>query len=253
MPKLELEIDDKGEFVGNLPPEVDTILKRVEAEHYKIGVGKGYQQAAQEAKQQIEDSVKYELAKKDAMAPLEKERISRIEADNAELTTKLTDTMRENDRLLKSREESHARELLDRADRLKRRDTRIMDLTKSQIRSEALSAGAREESLDELQLVLGHYIGFNDEMEPFVKNLDGTPQLLHGKPVPLTTFVKQYLENHAHHRKPAPGRGGDARRGASFSGGAPASLDAAKTRLEHDRSPDAINELFLAGRKTATQ
>jgi hypothetical protein len=251
MPKLEIEIDDKGDFVGAPPAEVEAILKRIEAEHYKIGVGKGYQQAATEAKAQIEEGIKYELAKKDAMAPLEKERVSRLESDHAEMTTKLAETMRESDRLLKSREEAHARELIDRAERLKRRDLRIVDLTKSQVRAEAINAGARDESLDELELVLNHYIGFDDEMVPFVKNLDGTPQLLHGKQIPITTFVKQYLENHPHHRKPAPGRGGDARRGASLSGGSPANLDAARTRLERDRSPEAINELFLAGRKTA--
>lgn len=252
MPRFDIELDDKGEFVGTAPAEVDAIFKRIEAEHYRIGVGKGYEQAAKEAKQQIDDTVRFELAKKDAMAPLEKERVSKIEADNADLMVKLTESARDHDRLLKNREETHARELLDRADRLTRRDARIRDLTKTQVRQEARVAGARDESLEELEMILTNYIGFDDDMSPFVKNLDGTPQLLHGKAIPLATFVGQYVENHPHHRKPAPGRGGDARRGASLSGGSPASVEAARGRLEHDRSPEAINELFLASRKAST-
>lgn len=254
MPRVEIEIDDKGELLGSAPAELDAIFKRIEAEHHKVGYGKGVEQAAKDAKKQIEDTVALELARKAALDPLEKERVSRIETENASLAAKLADTSRESDRLIKSREESHARETVAAAERLKLREGRIRDLTKQQIRADAKAAGARDESLDELEIILNNYVGFDDDMMPVVKGADGTAMLQHGKPVALSAFVQQYVENHPHHRKPVNGRGGEMRRGASFnSGGGANTLDAARSRIEkdNDRSAGAINDLFNASRKSS--
>lgn len=256
MPRLEIEIDDKGDFVGQTPAELEAILKRIEAEHYKSGYGKGVEQSASKAKQQIEDGIKHEMAKREAMEPLEKERVARVMSENEGLSSKVAEMARESDRLLKSREESHARELIDRTEKIARRDARIKDLTKTSIRTDAQRAGARDESLDELEVILSHYIGFDDEMQPFVKNPDGTAQLQHGKPVAVSAFVQQYVESHPHHRRPANPRGGDPRRGASLShsGSGGTTVDAARNRIEkdNDRSAGAINDLFNATRKAGT-
>jgi len=252
MPRIELELDDKGDVVGDVPAEIAAILKRVETTSHGVGYGKGVEQAAKDAKKQIEDAIALEKARFDALQPLERERVSRMEADNQTLSQRLTEASKEHDRTLKQREEAHARQLVENAEQLKRRNERIQTLTAREIRMEALQAGARDESLDELEVILGRFIGYDDDMLPFVRQADGSPQLQAGKPVPLGSFVKQYLDNHPHHRRAATGRGGDARRGASLSGttGAPATVEAARQRFEGgDRSPSAINDIFEASRK----
>lgn len=252
MPRIELEVDDKGEFVGQLPAEVDAILKRVEASAHGQGYGKGVAKAAEDAKKQIEDNVKAEVARLNALAPLEKEKYSRIDEENTSLKTQVLELAREHDRSLKSREENHARELLDRAEALKKRNARIVDLTKGQLRVEARAAGARDESAEELEVILHTSVGYNDDMEPFVKNPDGSQKLVHGKPQSLAAFVKEYLDTHPHHRKAPAGQGGGARGGATLHGAAhpPASIESARARIDGgDRSLDAINDMFQAGRR----
>lgn len=255
MPRIELDIDDAGEIVGQVPVELEAIHKRMEAAAHGVGYGKGAQQAAADAKKQIEDAIKAETAKLEALAPLEKERMKNLETETKELNARISDTIRENSKAMKAREETHARELLDRADALKKRNARIELLTKAQLRAYALENGARDESLSELEIILSGYVGFNDDMDPFVKDLEGNPITVLGKPQSIVAFVKQYLESHPHHRKPTPGRGGDARRGASLSGagaGGPATVEQARARYEAERSPEAINELFNASRSKAS-
>lgn len=253
MGRLEVELDDKGELVGEVPEALAAIFKRIEVTAHGQGFGKGRQTAAEDAKRQIEENVKAELAKREVMAPLEREKWSRIEEENVGLKTRIAEAMREADRTLKAREEAHARELLERSDSLKRREQRIHELTKSSLRAMAMASGAREESLPELEVILGSNIGFDDDMEPFVLDEQGEPRMLHGKPMPISAYVKEYLETHAHHRKPPASHGSGARGGASyqtFGRESTVSLDAARRRInEGDRSPSAINELFEATRR----
>lgn len=252
MGRFEIEINDAGEFVGDVPESLNAILKRVEAAAHGSGYGKGAQKAAEEAKAQIEANVKAELAKREALAPLEREKWARIEEDNKILNTRLSEAMREADRTLKSREENHAREILQRSEALQARDALVRDVVQEQLEVLALASGARDESLGELKVILNAFIGFDEHMKPYVKGDDGNPRLQHGKPMPLKAFVKDYLETHPHHRKPTPGSGGGARGGATFHGynRDSVSVDAAKRRIDSgDRSPTAINELFEASRR----
>ena len=253
MGRLELDLDDKGEIVGDVPEPLTALFKRTETSAYGQGYGKGVEQAAKDAKKQIEDNVRAELAKRDALAPLEKEKYGRMEEENTSLKTRLAEAMRDADRTMKQREEAHARELVDRTEALKRREQRIQELTKASLRALAVAAGAREESLSELEVILGSQIGFDDDFEMFVLDEQGEPRLLHGKPMPIQAYVKDYLETHPHHRKPPAGQGGSARGGATFQGytrGDTVSLDQARKRInEGDRSPTAIDELFQASRR----
>lgn len=251
MGRFEIEIDDKGELVGDVPEPLAAVLKRVEAAAHGQGFGKGSQKAAEEAKAQIELNVKAELAKREALLPAEREKWSRIEEDNKTLNTRLAEIMRESDRTLKTREESHAREIIARTEAIQSRETLVRDLVQEQIEGLALAAGARDESLSELKVILNAFIGYDDAMRPFVKGEDGNPRLLHGKPIALKTFVKDYLDTHPHHRKPPAGRGGDARGGANLRGAHTdtVSLQAAENRIHTgDRSAGAINALFEASR-----
>ena len=255
MAKLEVEIDDKGEFVGELPTELTSILDKLKSASHGEGYGKGAQKAAEEAKAQIEAAIKAEKLKLEAQFPLEKAKWDDIDQHNKLLKTQLETTVAESRKRLTEREEAHAVELTTRMEALAKRNEKIKTLVNANLKSIAASAGARDESLSELEVILQHRIGYDDHMEPFVKAEDGNPaKTTAGNPLPIDVFVKQYLDNHPHHRKPAPGRGGDARGGASLRGnGATATtLDGAKARVEGgDRSYDAINELFQAGRKSA--
>ena len=114
MARVELEIDDKGDFVGQVPSELDAILKRIETTAHGAGYGKGVAKAAEDAKKQIEDTVKARLAEHDALLPIERAKWQQVEEDNKSLQTRLIESTRETDKSMKAREETHARELLDR-------------------------------------------------------------------------------------------------------------------------------------------
>jgi hypothetical protein len=256
MTRLEIEIDDKGEFVGDLPEPLKAILTREQTMSYGNGFKNGVSETTEKTKKQFEDTLKLELAKKEALAPLEREKFARIEEENAALNARLTESMRESNQTLRAREEAHARELLNRTDALSTRNARITALVGEQLEGLAMSAGAREESLPELKVILGNYIGFSDDMEPFIKGEDGQPRRLsNGNPVTLKAFVKDYIDSHAHHKAPSKGVGGGARGGAvarGYQAGTTPSLDAAKARIDRgDRSNGAITELFEASRKRA--
>lgn len=252
MPRIEIEVDDKGEIVGSTPAEIDAIFKRIETTAHGAGYGKGVSKAAEDAKKQILDAINAEKAKLEAEAPIKQAKYEQMEDDYRALQTRLIEEGRAASSTLKDREEAHARELLDRADRLKKFGSRIQDLTKAQLRGEARAHGARDESLDELEVILHASVGYDDDMSPYVKNGDGSPRMIQGKPMSVAAFVKEYLDGHSHHRKPASGQGGGARGGASFHGGtgATVSAEAARARVEAgDRSAGSINDLFEATRR----
>lgn len=254
MAKHVIEIDDKGEFLGDVPGELTAIHDKIRAAAHGEGFGKGNQKAAEEAKKQIEDAVKAERLKLEASMPAERERWQQIDDQNKLLKSQLENTLTEQRKTLMAREEAHAAEITKRAEAVDKRNKKIEMLVTKQLRALAVTAGARDESLEELEVILGRRIGFDDDMEPYVKAEDGTPAKTNaGNLLGMDVFVKQYLDNHPHHRKPAPGRGGDARGGASLhGGGAKPTIDSARTRVaDGDRSLDAINELFLAGRKAS--
>lgn len=253
--RIEVELDDKGEIVGQAPAEIDAIFKRIETTAHGSGYGKGVSKAAEDAKKQIADSIAAAKAQLEADAPVKQAKYAQMEDDYKVLQTRMIESERALNSTMKDREEQHARELLDRSDRLKKFGGRIQDLTKSQLRGEARAYGARDESLDELEVILHASIGYDDDMSPFVRNPDGSQRMQQGKPMPVSLFVKEYLDGHTHHRKPAGGTGGGARGGASFHGHTSnVSAEAARARVEGgDRSSTAINELFeaVSRRKTA--
>lgn len=255
MVRIELDLDDKGDIVGDVPEALKGIFTRIETAAHGQGYGKGVAKAAEDAKKQIAETVAVELAKKEAMLPIERAKWAQVDEDNKALQTRILENDREHDRTLKAREETHAKELLDRAEALKKRNARIMDLTTAKVRAEALQAGAREELADALQVLLLSSIGYDDDMEPFVKNPDGSQKFVHGSPQSIAGFVKEYLDTNPLFRKPPAGQGGRATGGRTFQGHvpeSPVSVDAAKRRIDSgDRSAGAIEELFQATRKKA--
>lgn len=255
MPQFTVEVDDKGDFVGQLPAEIDAILKRTETTSYGTGFRSGQGKASEEAKKTLDETVKTERLKWEAQFPLEREKWTLTEEENKALKTQMTDAMREGDKNLRRREESHAEELTKRVADIGKRDQRIRELVGTNIRALAVSAGAREDALPALEAVLQSRLAFDDDMQPFFKDEAGNPATQHGKAMSPEAFVKQFLGANAFFLKPAGGQGGGARGGASFQHGAhgAVSADAAKQRIESgDRSAGAITELFEATRKRAS-
>lgn len=254
MAPLSIELDDKGDVVGEVPQALTAIFTRIENASYGKGYGKGVETAAADAKKQIEDNVKAEVSRLNALAPLEAEKHARIAEENQILQQRLNEHLKESDRAQKGREEAHAREIVARTEALQKRNGKIQELVKAQIRADAMGYGAREESLGELEVILINGIGYDDDMEPFVKDADGKPLSVHGKAVGLSQFVKQYLDSHPHHRKAPAGTPGNARGGASYHGSqSTATVESARARVDSgDRSAGAINELFEAARKRAS-
>jgi hypothetical protein len=212
--KFEIELDDKGEFIGNLPGEFTAVIDKIRTTAHGEGFGKGNQKAAEEAKKQLETLMAGEKAKWDAQLPIERAKWADIETQNTHLKTQIDGLVQQNRKSMTEREEAHAQEITRRVERENKRDGRIRELVNQTLRGLAAQSGAREESLGELEVILQHRIGYDDDMQPFVRGEDGQPaKTTAGNPLGLDVFVKQYLDNHPHHRKPAPGRGGDARGG----------------------------------------
>jgi hypothetical protein len=92
MPRIELELDDKGEIVGDAPEGAESIFTRIETAAHGQGYGKGVAKAAEDAKKQIADTVAAELAKKDALLPVERAKWAQIDEDNKSLQTRLIET-----------------------------------------------------------------------------------------------------------------------------------------------------------------
>lgn len=255
--KFEIELDDKGDFVGQLPAEVAEAHKRIGIMSHGNGFQAGKAKAEEEAKAALANAIAAERAKLEAQMPLEREKWQGVESENNTLKQQLTDTLREHSKTLTKREEAHAEEVTKRAAAIEKRNTKIQSLVASNIRALAAQSGAREESLDEIEFyITAKHIGFDEDMEPYVKGVDGKPAKSNtGNPVPIDAFVKHYLETHPNHLKPRAGTGGGARGGASFHGhtGPQVSAQAAAERIEGgDRSATAINALFEATRKRAS-
>lgn len=249
MPKFEIEVDDKGEFIGTLPSEIDAILKRVEITAHGTGFRSGASKAAEEAKAQIASTVAAEKVKLESVFASDRVKWGEIEELNKHLKTQLDANAQEARKTLTAREEAHAEDITRRSKAMVLRDEQIKELVNASLKSIAAQYGAREESLPELEVILQHRIGYTDDMKPYVKGEDGQPaKTTAGNPLGIDVFVKQYLDNHAHHRKPVAGRGGDARGGASLRGTTGGTdFDQAKARIEGgDRSMDAINDAFSA-------
>lgn len=249
MPRYEIDIDEKGELLET-PAELKALFERAEIAAYGNGVRNGQGKAAEDGKKALDEALKAERAKWDAQMPLEREKWSQSDAENKALKSQLLDLTREQQKTLQQREDTHAAEILKRSEALKLRDGKISALVTANLKALAAQFGAREESLPELEVILGSQIGFDDSMDPYVKGPDGQPRLLQGKQMSVDAFVKDYLDTHAHHRKVDNRRGGGAQGGATYRGYQAPTSDRAVQRIhEGDRSADAINDLFQATRK----
>lgn len=248
--KLEIEIGDDGK-VGTLPEP----LQKFFDERFKEAYGKGATKAGEEAKAQIEAAEKKareeerERLKASHQDPAAAEKAKNLEIELSKMKEDEALRAKNFEEAQKLRDQRHANELAERDKAVEaaqketdRRTIRIRELAKSEIRVEAIKAGARAESLDELEALLGSQIGLDQDLKPFVRDAKDPekPRLdKDGKPVLIEGLVTLYLTERPHHKAPVKGTGGRATGGASFTGQPKtknAEADAALEQVTNDPS-----------------
>ena len=237
MTKLEIDVDDNTGRVARINGELPDPVQRLYDEAY----GKGAEKAAREAKGQIESGIKAELEKlkagNGATDVLTQEKIKSLETELSR--HREADALRESchaDALkeVESRFERDKSEVVNKLtaaeQAIQARTERIRQYATDRIGTEALKAGAREESVDELQAILGRRVALDDNLEPFVTDptdpskpamedvTDPKTQKVDRKPVTIQSLVAAYLAEKPHHRSTGHGRSMAARGGQSLNG-----------------------------------
>jgi hypothetical protein len=86
----------------------------------------------------------------------------------------------------------------------------------AEIRAAAVAAGAREESLPELSKLLGADVDLDADLQPFVRDSDGTKREQDGKAMSIEGLVREYLASHPHHLKGGRSTAGRAQGGVAM-------------------------------------
>jgi hypothetical protein len=168
--------------------------------------------------------------KKGGLTPAEREELAALREDKSRLEQSVAEHNKDWQEALRIQAErleaKRAAELAARDADVKAHKDRIakyQEQTKlGAIRAAAVAAGARDESLPELEVLLGANIQFDAETDaPFVPGADGTKQ-------PIEQFVTDYLTKHPHHLGRGKGTPGRAPGGASFAGRTINTADAKK-------------------------
>lgn len=255
MAKLEIEIDD----ATGQPKELPDALKK----HVDGLVDVGFKARHAELRTKLEkelteklrtgDGTEAERAKLKALEEeLERHRIAEAERkkdyETAQKIREEAEAKREEERKAKEAEKDKE---------ITRRDGRLREMSRSEIKIAAKNLGARTESLDELAALLGADIDLDADLLPFVKGADGKPATdKDGKPVTIEGHVKAYLDTHPHHRVSTAGAGGGARGGAHFASMSTEVREAAtkvealqKQIADGDHSTTTLNKLFEANRE----
>jgi hypothetical protein len=238
MPKVEFEIGEDG-TIGTLPEPLQKFLdKKINDAHTRA-----YSKAAEEARRQVGD-------------PVDREKLRQLEDEKKAREIADLERDKQYDAAAKLRDEKWQGELQKRDQEIQRRDSRLRDSLRAEIRAAAVRAGARDESLAELEAILSGRLDLNPDLQPFVKGDDGQPAIdkKTGAPVSIEGLVSGYLDTHQHHRAAPAGTGGGARGGASFASGsgtdAAARLASAKEKLQRgDRSPAVMQDFREAQRE----
>lgn len=248
MATLEIEIKDDG-TVGTLPEPLQKLMDA----RFNEAFGKGAEKAAKEAKAQIEDAVKKareeERAAKGGNDPAATEKAKALEVEISKLREEEAKREKNFEEAQRLRDERYAKELAEREKKfedertdvksaLEKRDARLRQNVQTDIKSEAVRAGARSESIDEVCELLERYVGLDDDLLPVVKadafRARFTESKLgeDGKPVSIEGLVEEYLSIKTHHRAAPQGRGGGAPGGRSLQGGPKSKTTELDGRLE---------------------
>jgi hypothetical protein len=260
MAKLEIEVDD----ATGLPKELPEALKKHVDTLVTSGVDKGFKARHAELRTQLEEELTKKLGKGGELTETERARVKALEEELERHRIADAERKKDYDAAQKIREEAEAKREAERKQaeeakdkEITRRDGRLREMARSEIKIAAKTLGARDESLDELASILGANIDLDADLNPFVKGEDGKPAVDDkNQPVTIEGYVKAYLDKKPHHRAPAGGTGGGARGGASLTNlTGPAllaqqKLEAAQAELaKNPTSNAAVNKVLAAKRE----
>lgn len=238
MGKLEIEIADDG-AIGTLPDPVQKFLdKKINEAHTRA-----YAKAADEARRQVGD-------------PVDRERLRQLEEEQKQRQIQDLEREKKYEEAAKLRDAKWQQDLSVKDQEIARRETRLRQSLRAEIRAAAVRAKARDESLEELETILSGRLDLDADLQPFVKGDDGKPAIdtKTGAPVTIEGLVSSYLDSHLHHRAAPSGTGGGARGGASYAQGtasdAVARFRAAQEKIQRgDHSPSSMREFLEAQRE----
>jgi hypothetical protein len=225
---IVIDVDEQGN-IGTLPEPVQAFVNKAINEAFKRGAQK----------------VEREMSGR-SIDPAERERLNQAVADANLLREEIATRDKNFEEAARLREERFQRELDQREQTLKsketeigRRDARLRGMLGAEIRAAAVAAGAREESLPELQKLLGADLDLDENLDPFVKGEGNAPKLdKDGKPVSIEGLVREYLASHPHHLAGGRSQSGRAQGGAAIgrAGVTSSPMDESMDRLAQDPS-----------------
>jgi hypothetical protein len=201
MPELTIEVGDDG-AIGKLPEQLQRFLDKRIDEAFKKGAEK------------TEKALNPHLTD-----PVELERLRQRAKVAEDLELKEIERDKRYDEALQLRDKANAEKIAAEQAKTQKAIGRVKQAVGSQIRAAAMANGARAESLDELERLLGADVDLDDDLTVFVRDAEGKPKLnAEGERVSIEGLVADYLKSKPHHVAASPGQGGGARGGATLSG-----------------------------------
>lgn len=230
MPVLEIEVGEDG-GIGKLPEPLQKFLDKRIDEAYRKGADK-----TERALSPL------------TVDPVEMERLRTRDKALADVELREAERQKEYEKARQLRDEAAQKEKAD-AIKAEKANTqkaieRVRQSLGKSIRAAAAAQGARAESLDELERLLGAEVDLDDELNEFVRDPKDPKKVrltADDKPLSIEGLVADYLKTHPHHVKAEPVQGGGSRGGASFSGARFASDDKSRIAAELERDPSVAN------------
>jgi hypothetical protein len=257
MATVQIEIDEATGQPKDLP---EALKKHVDG---LVDAGFKARHAALRTDLEKQFAEKYKPAP--TLDATERERLKLLDDENQRFKTAEAERKAEYDKALKIREEAEAKREDERkraadvtAKELARRDQRLRELARDEIKVVLMRLGAHDDGLDILAEYLGAKLDLDADLKTFVKGADGQPAVdKDGNPVTVEGFVREFLTTKKSFVAAASGTGGGARGGAHLTSThltgdalvAQRKVDEIEARMKAgDRSDVTINELYEAKR-----
>jgi hypothetical protein len=229
---LTVELDESG-GIKTLPEQLQRFLDKRIDEAYKKGADK------------TEKALSPHLAD-----PVEIEKLRQRAKQADELEIGVLERDKRYEEALSLRDKKNAELIAAEQAKTSAAVKRVRESVAKSIRAAAATSGARAESLDELERLLGAEVDLDDTLTEFVKDADGKPRVDDkGQRVTIEGLVADYLKTHAHHVAVAPAKGGKAPGGTTFAGRPPVAGDArsdARAKVAENPTEANIGALLKA-------
>ena len=230
MPVIEVEVGEDG-GIKTLPEQLQKFLDKRIDEAYKKGADK------------TEKALSPHLAD-----PVEIEKLRQRAKQADELEIGVLERDKRYEEALALRDKNNNEKIDAERKRTEAGVAGVNAAVKKSIGAAAATSGARAESLDELERLLGAEVDLDETLTEFVKDAEGKPRVDDkGQRVSIEGLVADYLKTHPHHVAAAPVKGGKAPGGATRAGHPPQTGDArsdARARVADDPSPANIGRLL---------